>query len=156
MMRAPSPNPRRRAVAAVSLALVVLGAACANEPAAPAATAPVNDPAARWFAHVEMLANDNMRGRETGSPEHRKAADYVADRFTQAGLEPGGTAGYLQPIAFHSRRIVEAESSLALVRRGKTEPVTLGRRPRSACGSIQRRASMPDWCSPATACRSRK
>ena len=110
------------------IALAACLAACATEPAAPAGTtaAPAADPAAPWFAHVEMLANDNMRGRETGSPEHRKAADYVAAQFKQAGLEPAGTAGYLQPIAFHSRRIVEAESSLALVRRGRAEAVTLG------------------------------
>lgn len=98
-------------------------AACSTPPAAPAADA---DPAARWFAHVETLANDGMRGRETGSPEHRKAAEYVADRFRQAGLEPAGTEGYFQSVAFRSRRIVESESSLALVRGGKATPVALG------------------------------
>ncbi len=130
MMRAPScPSPRRRVVIGLSAACVALAAACATEPAVPAtgaASAPAADAAARWFAHVETLAHDGMRGRETGSPEHRKAADYVADQFQKAGLEPAGTAGYLQPISFHSRRIVEEKSSLALVRRGKAEPVTLG------------------------------
>ena len=82
--------------------------------------------AARWFAHVEALANDDMRGRETGSPEHRKAAEYVADHFLDAGLDPGGTEGFLQAVSFKSRRIVEAESSLALVSRGKATPVALG------------------------------
>jgi Zn-dependent M28 family amino/carboxypeptidase len=88
-----------------------------------ASTAALGD---RWWAHMEFLANDSMRGRETGSPEHRKAADYVSDRFAKAGLEAVGTSGYLQPIAFESRRIVEAESSLALVRRGRARPVILG------------------------------
>ncbi len=67
-----------------------------------------------------------MRGRETGSPEHRKAADYVADQFTRAGLEPAGIAGFMQPVTFRSRKIVEEKSSLALVRRGKETPVVLG------------------------------
>jgi Zn-dependent M28 family amino/carboxypeptidase len=101
--------------------------ACSSQPAAPAgAPAPAADAAARWFSHVEVLASDEMRGRETGSPEHRRAADYVAEQFRTAGLLPAGTEGYLQAVGFRSRRIVEAESSLALVRGGKAEPVTLG------------------------------
>lgn len=93
----------------------------------PASTWNANGPeAARWFAHVEALANDEMRGRETGSPEHRKAADYVAARFKAAGLAPGANGTFLQPVAFTSRRLVEEKSSLSLVRDGKESPVTLG------------------------------
>jgi Zn-dependent M28 family amino/carboxypeptidase len=84
------------------------------------------EPAERWWAHVTFLASDEMKGRDTGSPEHRKAAEYVAAEFKKAGLEPGGTKGYLQPVAFRSRRIVEAQSSLVLVRGGKVTPVALG------------------------------
>jgi Zn-dependent M28 family amino/carboxypeptidase len=83
-------------------------------------------PAQRWWSHVEFLANDGMKGRDTGSPEHRKAAEYIADHFKTAGLKPGGTKGYFQPVPFRSRRIVEAQSSLSLVRSGNAEPVVLG------------------------------
>ena len=126
----PAINPFRPArPAAVFLMLTcALTTGCASEPSAPSGrqTETAADAEARWFAHVEALANDGMRGRETGSPEHLKAAEYVADHFRQAGLEPAGTAGYLQPVAFRSRRINEAQSSLALVTRGKAAPVTLG------------------------------
>jgi hypothetical protein len=81
---------------------------------------------ARWFAHVQALANDGMEGRNTGSPAHKRAADYVATQFKNAGLEPAGVAGYIQPVAFKTRRIVEAQSSLALVKGGRAEPLTLG------------------------------
>ena len=80
----------------------------------------------RWWSHVEALANDGMEGRNTGSPAHKRAADYVAAQFEKAGLEPAGVGGYIQPVAFKTRRLVEAQSSLALVRDGKTEPLTLG------------------------------
>jgi len=90
------------------------------------AATPADDAASRWFAHVEYLATDDMRGRETGSPEHRKSADYVADQLSRAGVEAAGIAGYLQPVTFKSRKIVEEKSSLALVRRGKETPVVLG------------------------------
>ena len=103
------------------LALAAFGwVACAA--AAPSAQAP----ASRWWAHVSFLADDRLKGRETGSPEHREAAEYIARHFKEAGLQPGGTNGYFQPVPFKSRKIVEEKSSLALVRGGKTVPVLLG------------------------------
>lgn len=84
------------------------------------------DTATRWWSHVEALANDGMEGRNTGSPGHKRAAEYVAAQFKQSGLEPAGIGGYIQPVAFKTRRIVEAKSSLALVRDGKSETLTLG------------------------------
>jgi Zn-dependent M28 family amino/carboxypeptidase len=84
------------------------------------------DTATRWWSHVEALANDGMEGRNTGSPAHKRAADYVAAQFKKSGLEPAGVGGYIQPVAFKTRRIVEAKSSLALVTNGKTERLSLG------------------------------
>ncbi len=80
-----------------------------------------------WWAHVTALAHDSMRGRETGSPEHRKAAEYVASAFQRARLRPAGTDGWFQPVRFRVRRINEPRSSLALVRGGKAEPLVFGR-----------------------------
>jgi Zn-dependent M28 family amino/carboxypeptidase len=82
--------------------------------------------ASRWFAHIEALANDGMEGRNTGSPGHKRAAEYVAAQFQKAGLEPAGIGGYIQPVKLKTRKIVEAQSSLALVNNGKTEALTLG------------------------------
>ena len=87
-------------------------------PAGPAADA--------WWTHVTALADDSMLGREAGSPEHRKAADYVAAAFQRAGLEPSGGEGYLQPVPLLRRRVVEPRSSVALVRDGRAEPLALG------------------------------
>jgi hypothetical protein len=83
-------------------------------------------PAERWWAHVRFLADDALEGRDTGSPGHRKAAEYVVAAYTAAGLQPAGTQGYLQPIAFQSRQLVESRSRLAIVRNGKEEPIVLG------------------------------
>jgi len=82
--------------------------------------------AKRWWSYVEALANDGMEGRDTGSPSHKRAAEFVAAQFQKAGLEPAGVGGYIQPVKFKSRRILENKSSLALVRDGKTEPLMLG------------------------------
>jgi Zn-dependent M28 family amino/carboxypeptidase len=109
---------RRLAVAVVVVAVVV-GAAWVSGRTA-------QDEGDRWWAHVTYLASDELEGRDTGSEGHRKAAAYVAAQFKAAGLTPAGTSGYLQPVRFTSRKIVEAESSLTLVRDGKAEPVALG------------------------------
>ena len=79
-----------------------------------------------WWKHIEYLASDEMNGRNTGSPEHRKAAQYVAAEFEKAGLKPGGTAAYLQPVKFVSKTLDETKSSLVLIREGKTERLKLG------------------------------
>ena len=79
-----------------------------------------------WWNYVKVLAGDDMEGRETGSFGLRKAQEYVVEQLRRAGLEPAGSKSYYQPMQFESRQIVEKESSLALVRQGQVEPLTLG------------------------------
>src|SRR5579863_9510086 len=79
-----------------------------------------------WWDYVKVLADDNMEGRETGSAGLRKAEAYILEQLKKDGLEPAGVNGYYQPVKFESRQIVEKDSSLALVRDGKIEPLTLG------------------------------
>ncbi|MEX2477172.1 MAG: M28 family peptidase [Gracilimonas sp.] len=40
--------------------------------------------------HISFLASDEMKGRETGTAEEAKAANYIADLFREYGLEPAG------------------------------------------------------------------
>jgi Peptidase family M28 len=83
--------------------------------------------ASRWWSFVEALANDSMEGRDTGSAAHRRAAEYVSSQFALAGLTPApGATGYIEPVKFTGRKIVEGESSVELIRNGKAEPLTLG------------------------------
>jgi Zn-dependent M28 family amino/carboxypeptidase len=79
-----------------------------------------------WWHYVSVLAADNMEGRETGSPGLKRAEAFVVDQLKQAGLQPAGSNGFYQPVRFIERSIVEKNSSLALVRNGKAEPLTLG------------------------------
>jgi Zn-dependent M28 family amino/carboxypeptidase len=79
-----------------------------------------------WWEYVKVLADDNMEGRETGSLGLRKAEAYVVDQLKKDGLEPAGVNGFYQPIKFESRQIIEKDSSMALVRNGKAQPLTLG------------------------------
>jgi hypothetical protein len=81
---------------------------------------------ARWWSHIQVLADDRMEGRNTGSDGHRRAAQFVAGEFERAGLKPAGTSGYFQPVKLNVRSIDEPASNLALVRDGKATPLTLG------------------------------
>ena len=49
---------------------------------------------------VVYLASDLLGGRETGTEGEQLAAEYIATRFRQLGLEPAGTQGYFQPFDF--------------------------------------------------------
>ena len=79
-----------------------------------------------WWDHVKVLADDNMEGRETGSAGLKRAEAYVIDQLKQSGVEPAGENGYYQPVRLTSREIDEKGSSMALVKDGKAEPLTLG------------------------------
>ena len=73
------------------------------------------------YQHASYLASDELEGRMTGSQGVRKAGDYIAARFKEAGLEPLGDDGtYFQAFTFPAgvesapdkgRLIVKAGSS---------------------------------------------
>ena len=75
----------------------------------------------RWWAHVQFLADDKLQGRDTGSEGYQEAVKYVAGKMETFGLKPAGTSGYLQPVKFETRQVVEEESSIAIVRDGAEE-----------------------------------
>ncbi|MGZ5498860.1 MAG: M20/M25/M40 family metallo-hydrolase, partial [Candidatus Aminicenantales bacterium] len=71
-----------------------------------AAKAPAVRPTAdgaKAFAHVAFLASDDFKGRKAGTPEYRRAAEYVAAEMQKAGLKPGGDNGtFFQEVPFKS------------------------------------------------------
>lgn len=75
-------------------------------------------------AHLTFLADDLLKGRDTGSPEYEIAARYVAAQFQSLGFEPAGDDGtYLQAVPF-LRNQVDADSLVFEVD-GPTGPFTL-------------------------------
>jgi hypothetical protein len=47
----------------------------------------------RMMETVKFLSSDRLNGREIGTPGIEKAAAYIAEKFKQAGLMPGGDNG---------------------------------------------------------------
>lgn len=83
-----------------------------------AGASPASAQAERWWADVSVLAHDSMMGRASGTEQHRKAARFVASRFAEAGLRPGGENGFEQKVTFLALRPDGARSRLAVVSEG--------------------------------------
>ena len=79
-----------------------------------------------WWNHIKVIADDKLEGRDTGSRGEREAQKYAIEQLKAAGAEPAGVNGFYQPVKLVSRQIVEKDCSLALIRDGQREPLTLG------------------------------
>ncbi|MCJ7582582.1 MAG: M20/M25/M40 family metallo-hydrolase [Candidatus Aminicenantes bacterium] len=76
----------------VSLCLLLLGLS---------GYAQVKPDGQKAMEHIRYLASDAMRGRKSATPEYQNAAEYVADKMKEYGLEPGGDNGtYFQQAEF--------------------------------------------------------
>jgi Peptidase family M28 len=75
-----------------------------------------------WWHTTEALSNDRMEGRDTGSAAYQRAAQYVANRFKAAGLEPAGENGsYLQSVPMHESSVTADGTSFSLIGRDGSE-----------------------------------
>ncbi len=87
---------------------------------------PPTSDAAAWWAQVAALSSDEMEGREAGTAAYDRAAKYVANQFSQAGLLPGGEGGtFFQQVAMHQVDVDSTHSTFTLVRGdGHTDALT--------------------------------
>jgi hypothetical protein len=61
-------------------------------------------------AHVEFLADDLLKGRETGTEGYDLAALYVATELKSMGVEPAGEDGsYFQPVTLRESRLLDGK-----------------------------------------------
>lgn len=111
---------------AASLVLPVMLAACSaggpSQPEMPAISAD------NIKAHMTFLADDAMKGRESGKPEYMIAANYVAAQYQFMGLKPAGDNGsFFQTVNFVSAEVTSEGSSMTLTGGGKTLDLTYGK-----------------------------
>ena len=60
------------------------------------------------WEHVNFLASDEFKGRKSGTPEYKRAAEYVASKMKEYGLQPGGENGtWFQEVPFKNWRNFE-------------------------------------------------
>jgi len=120
--------------------LLATGQAWAAAEAAPETLSPA---AAQWWADITALADDSNEGRLTGSAGYLRAADYVIARFKAEGLQPAGTDGFFQPIAFEQQVVDQSASRAELVAAdGTSQPLVIGEEALIASGGGPRPASI--------------
>ena len=64
---------------------------------------------------VTFLADDKLEGRGTGTEGEKAAADYIAKRFEDLGLEGKGTNGYFQDFTFTPKTDPHSEAKFTTV-----------------------------------------
>ena len=99
-------------ITAVS-AIALLLSACGEKPQPTPKEVSVDS--ARIKAHLEFLADDTLRGRDTGSEGYQIAANYVASNFKQLGLKPMGEhGGFEQEVRFRRATVEKDGAQLAI------------------------------------------
>ena len=121
---------RRVWILGVVLVMLAVCGAWVKVVSAQASATSTSDDEARgkaWWAHIQVLADDSMRGRQTGSPDYMRAAAYVVKQFKADGLAPAGVGGsYFQPVHFVEQWVSAGKSSVSLVVDGQAQPLALG------------------------------
>ncbi|HZF98502.1 MAG TPA: M28 family peptidase [Pseudoxanthomonas sp.] len=88
---------RQRAALLSLCVFLIATAACRRTGEDPVASGSVDagsaEAAARIEADVRYLASDELEGRQTGAPGYDLAAEHVAARYAEWGLEPAGDDG---------------------------------------------------------------
>jgi len=112
-----------------AVGMAALGA-CANttvatKTAQPEVTAATFS-ASRIKADVTFLADDLLKGRDTGSEGYRVAANYVAAEYARLGLKPMGEKGYFQEVPFQTAHVNQDTASMVIKAGGNETPLTLG------------------------------
>lgn len=130
--------------ALVALTLLAAGPALAQPAASPE----------RMGRIMTELSADAMEGRKPGTTGEDKALAYIEKAFADAGLEPAGKGGWLQPVALGERspvagsltahvgaRAIKAEPNLLLL--GKGPQVALRGAPLVYAGYAASPAALP-------------
>lgn len=83
--------------------------------------------AERIKADVTFLADDLLRGRDTGSEGYRIAANYVAAEYARLGLKPLGDNGtYFQEVPFQKAKLNRETAAMSLTIAGEETALALG------------------------------
>ena len=115
-----------RCAASLFVPSIVLALACAGGDAErPLESRGIE--ASRIEAHMRFLASDELEGRATATPGYQSAAEYVAEKFEELGLEPAaGEGSYYQSVPLIAGHLLADECRLTLERGSGEIPLEIG------------------------------
>ncbi|WP_286828906.1 MULTISPECIES: M20/M25/M40 family metallo-hydrolase [Kordiimonas] len=81
----------------------------------------------RIEADVRFLADDTLKGRDTGSEGYRIASNYVAAEYAQLGLTPAGENGsYFQEVPFKTAKLDLDTAAVTVTVNGEEKALAAG------------------------------
>jgi len=83
------------------------------------------DPA-EYLSDVRYLASDEMKGRETGTPEFERAAKFIAQEFRRAGLVPANGRSYFQSFEVTTEARIEGANRMRSTTGAEVSELKLG------------------------------
>ena len=83
--------------------------------------------AEHYLNNIKFLASPELKGRESGSPELEKAAQFIAAQFKADGLKPLDGKSYLQPFEITTSAKLGSDSSFEVTAGGKAESLALAK-----------------------------
>lgn len=79
-------------------------------------------------AHLQFLASDDLKGRQTGSRGHEIASKYITSEFKQLGLQPAGEDGsFYQRIPFRTSTLVANSAKMTYQVDGEAQEFEFGK-----------------------------
>jgi Zn-dependent M28 family amino/carboxypeptidase len=79
-----------------------------------------------WWDTVKEISDDKYEGRDTGSKGEHQAQEFIVGKLKALGVQPAGSKGYFQSVKLRTVEIDEPHCTLALVRDGQAQAITLG------------------------------
>ncbi len=79
-----------------------------------------------WWDTVKEISDDKYEGRDTGSKGEHQAQEFIVGKLKALGVEPAGSQGFFQSVKLRTEEIDEPHCTLALVRDGQAQLLTLG------------------------------
>jgi Zn-dependent M28 family amino/carboxypeptidase len=79
-----------------------------------------------WWDTVKEISDDKYEGRDTGSKGEHQAQEFIVGKLKALGVQPAGSKGYFQSVKLRTVEIDEPHCTLALVRDGQAQTITLG------------------------------
>jgi hypothetical protein len=81
----------------------------------------------RYLSHIKYLASPEMKGRESGSPELERAAQYIASQFRADGLKPPDGKSFLQAFDVTTSAKLGRANRFELINGANTENLQPGK-----------------------------
>jgi Peptidase family M28 len=82
-----------------------------------------------FYKHLEYLASDELKGRNTGSDDYAKAADYVANEYQKLGLIPfGDHQTYFQRVEMNALKLNHKSVNFKIVNNKKVAEGIYGKK----------------------------